>query len=173
MNTNEIKALREANTIEAVVLMVDCRNFEHGAKEQALHIQYHLLLQYSDRVSKGIPEAEALNRVKASVVCANGGTVQQQSEFWRAADAAMNVPKAEKVHAVYYTAAWDELLCSESCYALAVDAAVTLGGIEIANSNDGNGTKSFAPTVTYEFDDFSSVYVTYGGVYVIEPNEPY
>ena len=62
---------------------------------------------------------------------------------------------------------------SEGCYALAVAAAHELGGIEVYNSNEGNRSYSFAPTRTFEFDDASSVQVTYGGVYVIEPNEPY
>ena len=77
--------------------------------------------------------------------------------------------KAQQVEQVYDTAAWDDNLYSEGCYALAIDAAVTLGGIEVENSNDGEGSKSFAPSRTFEFDDSSSVYVTYGGVYVIEP----
>ena len=76
--------------------------------------------------------------------------------------------KAEQVQSTYDEAAWDELLCSESCYALAVDAAVTLGGIEIYNSNDGNRTKSFAPTRDFEFDDSSIAHITYGGVYAVE-----
>ena len=73
--------------------------------------------------------------------------------------------KAEKVKQAYDDAAWDTH--SEGRYALAVDAAHSLGGIEITNSNDGNSSKSFAPSRTFEFDDASSVYVSYGGVYVI------
>ena len=91
----------------------------------------------------------------------------------RAADAAMNITKAQDVEQAYDTAAWDDNIHSEGCYALAVAAAHELGGIEIANSNDGNSTISFAPTRTFEFDDGSSVYIMYGGVYVIEPNQPY
>ena len=81
--------------------------------------------------------------------------------------------KAEQVDNVYYTAAWDNNTHSEGCYSLAVHAAIELGGVEVQNSNDGEGSKSFAPSITFEFDDSSSVYVTYGGVYVIEPNQPY
>ena len=72
-----------------------------------------------------------------------------------------------------YDAAWNSNNThSEGCYALAVDVAqnlggIELGGIEIYNHNDGNSTWSFAPTRTFEFDDSSSVYVTYGGVFVI------
>ena len=85
----------------------------------------------------------------------------------------MNITKAEAVEQVYDTAAWDDNIHSEGCYALAVAAAHELGGVEIENSNDGNGSKSFAPSITFEFDDLSSVYVMCGGVYVITPNEPY
>ena len=80
--------------------------------------------------------------------------------------------KAEDVAEAYDAAAFDNCH-SEGCYSLAVAAAHELGGIEVANSNDGNSTISFAPSRTFEFDDSSSVYITYGGVYVIEPNEPY
>ena len=81
--------------------------------------------------------------------------------------------KAEQVNDVYYTAAWDNNTHSEGCYALAVHTAIELGGVEVENSNDGQGSKSYAPSITFEFDDGSSVYVSYGGVYVIVPNEPY
>ena len=81
--------------------------------------------------------------------------------------------KAEDVAEAYDAAAWDDNIHSEGCYALAVAAAHELGGIEIYNSNDGNSTISFAPTRTFEFDDLSSAQVTYGGVFVIVPNEPY
>ena len=80
--------------------------------------------------------------------------------------------KAEYIEWAYDDAAYDDMP-SEGCYALAVAAAHELGGIEVANSNDGNSTISFAPTRTFEFDDSSSAYVSYGGVYVILPNEPY
>ena len=78
----------------------------------------------------------------------------------------MNITKAEQVNDVYYTAAWDNNTHSEGCYSLAVHAARELGGVEIYNSNDGNSSKSFAPTVEFEFDDASSVQITYGGVFV-------
>ena len=81
--------------------------------------------------------------------------------------------KAQDVEQAYDVAAWEHNTHSEGCYALAIAAAHELGGIEVANSNDGNSSKSFAPPRTFEFDDASSVYVSYGGVYVIEPNQPY
>ena len=78
----------------------------------------------------------------------------------------MNItPKAMNVEQVYYEACWEHDTHSEGCYALAVDAAQNLGGIEIYNSNDGNSSWSFAPTRTFEFDDSSSAYVTVGGVF--------
>ena len=83
----------------------------------------------------------------------------------------MNLTKAAQVEQVYDDAGYS--LPSEGCYALAIYKAETLGGIEIANSNDGNRSKSFAPSITFEFDDSSSVYIMCGGVYVIEPNQPY
>ena len=78
--------------------------------------------------------------------------------------------KAEQVDNVYYTAAWDNNTHSEGCYSLAVHAAWELGGVEVENSNDGQGSKSYAPSITFEFDDSSSVYVSCGGTYVIEPS---
>ena len=77
--------------------------------------------------------------------------------------------KAEKVEQVYDDAHYENC-SSEGCYALAVAAAHELGGIEIYNSNSNNGSKSFAPTVEFEFDDASSVQITYGGVFLIAPN---
>ena len=85
----------------------------------------------------------------------------------------MDLTKAEYVEQAYYDAAWYDDMPSEGCYALAVAAAHELGGIEIYNSNEGNSSKSLAPTVEFEFDDASSVKVTYGGVFVILPNESY
>ncbi len=74
--------------------------------------------------------------------------------------------KAEDVEEAYDSAAYDN--CHrEGCYAIAVVTARELGGIEVANSNDGNYMKSFAPSRTFEFDDASNAQVTYGGVYVI------
>ena len=75
--------------------------------------------------------------------------------------------KAMDVAEAYDAAQWDNIH-SEGCYALAIAAAHELGGIEVDNSNDGNSTISFAPTRTFEFDDASSVQVTYGSVYVID-----
>ena len=74
--------------------------------------------------------------------------------------------KAEDVAEAYDAAQWDNTH-SEGCYALAIAAAHELGGIEVDNSNDGNSTISFAPTRTFEFEDSSSAYVSYGGVYVV------
>ena len=86
----------------------------------------------------------------------------------------MNITtKAENVKQVYYEAKYTKDSHSEGCYALAVDAAQNLGGIETSNTNDGNSSISFAPSRTFEFDDSSSVYIMCGGVYVIAPNEPY
>lgn len=81
--------------------------------------------------------------------------------------------KAEKVEQAYDDACWFANFSSEGCYREAVDTAHALGGIETYNSNDGNSSWSFAPTRTFEFDDSSSVYITYSGAYVILPNEPY
>ena len=77
--------------------------------------------------------------------------------------------KAEQVDAVYYEAARENTI-TEGCYALAVYTAIELGGVEVQNSNEGNSSKSFTPTRTFEFDDSSSVYVSYGGTCVIEPS---
>ena len=82
------------------------------------------------------------------------------------------VTKAMDVEQAYDEANYENI-SSEGCYSLAVAAAHELGGIEVANSNDGNSSISFAPTRTFVFDDGSSVQVTYGGVFVILPNEPY
>ena len=75
--------------------------------------------------------------------------------------------KAMQVEQTYDAANWEEGIHSEGCYALAVDAAHNLGGVEIYNSNDHDSTWSFAPTRTFEFDDLSTVQVTYGGVWVL------
>lgn len=82
------------------------------------------------------------------------------------------ITKAHYVEQAYDSAQRDNI-SSEGCYSRAIATAHVLDGIEIANSNDDNGSKSFAPTVEFEFDDLSSVWVSYSGVYVIEPNEPY
>ena len=75
------------------------------------------------------------------------------------------ITKAMNVEQAYDDAAWGHNIHSEGCYALAVDAAHSLGGIEIYNSNDNNSSWSFAPTRTFKFDDASTAYVTYGGVF--------
>ena len=77
----------------------------------------------------------------------------------------MNINKAEQVAQAYDDAAWDNIH-SEGCYRCAVATAHELGGIEIYNSNDDNSSVSFAPTRTFEFNDSSSVDITYGGVFV-------
>ena len=76
----------------------------------------------------------------------------------------MSWTKAEYIEWAYDDAAYDDMP-SEGCYALAVDAAHELGGIETYNSNDGNRTISFAPTRVFEFDDLSIAQITYSGVY--------
>ena len=78
--------------------------------------------------------------------------------------------KAQDVEQVYDTAAWDDNICSEGCYSLAIAAAHELGGVEVQNSNDGEASKSFAPSRTFEFDDSSSIHIMCGGTYVIEPS---
>ena len=78
--------------------------------------------------------------------------------------------KAQKVQAEYDDAAWYDR-SSEGCYALAVAAAIDLGGVEVYNINDDNSSISSAPIRNFEFNDSSSVYVMYSGVCVIEPNE--
>ena len=79
----------------------------------------------------------------------------------------MSWTKAEYIEWAYDDAAYDDMP-SEGCYALAVAAAHELGGIEVANSNDGNSSKSFAPSIVFEFDDASTVHVTYSAVYAQE-----
>ena len=74
--------------------------------------------------------------------------------------------KAMDVAQAYDAAQWDNI-SSEGCYARAVTTAHELGGIEVANSNYGYRAYSSAPTITFKFDDSSSVQVTYGGVFVI------
>ena len=75
--------------------------------------------------------------------------------------------KAEQVGQAYDDARWLANFSSEGCYIEAVATAHKLGGIEVYNSNDGNSSRSFAPTRTFEFDDLSSAQVTYSGVFVI------
>ena len=75
----------------------------------------------------------------------------------------MNISKAEQVEQAYAAALMDNLY-SKGCYELAIDAAVALGGIEIAVLNI---TESCTSKVTFEFDDLSRAQVKYGGVFVI------
>ena len=75
--------------------------------------------------------------------------------------------KAMDVQQAYDAAQWDNI-SSEGCYSLAIAAAHEFGGVEVQNSNDGNSSKSFAPTRTFEFNDSSSAQITYGGVYVTD-----
>ena len=75
----------------------------------------------------------------------------------------MNISKAEQIEQVYNDALRDNLY-SKHCYARAINAAVALGGIEIAVSNM---TESCASKVIFEFDDLSRAEVKYGGVFVI------
>ena len=78
----------------------------------------------------------------------------------------MNITtKAMNVEQAYDDACWFENFSSEGCYREAVDTALELGGIETSNTNDGNSTWSFAPSITFVFDDSSSVYVTVSGVF--------
>ena len=74
--------------------------------------------------------------------------------------------KAQQVQTEYDDAAWYNR-SNEGCYALAVAAAIDLGGVEVYNINDDNSSISFAGTRTFEFDDFSSAQVTYSGVFVL------
>ena len=76
----------------------------------------------------------------------------------------MNINKAEQVEQAYDDACWFANFSSEGCYREAVDTAYELGGVEVYNSNEGNSSWSFAPTRDFEFDDASSVQITYGGV---------
>ena len=75
----------------------------------------------------------------------------------------MILNKAQQVEQVYDAALRDNLY-SRCCYALAIDAAVTLGGIEIDKSNI---TESCTSQVTFEFDDTSRAQVKYGGVWCL------
>ena len=79
----------------------------------------------------------------------------------------MNLTKAQEVEQAFDDA-WDNGSSSDDCYILAVAAAHQLGGIEVYNSNTGNSTIRLAPTLTFEFDDSSSVYIMYSGVCVMD-----
>lgn len=57
---------------------------------------------------------------------------------------------------------------SQACYDAALKAAEYQGGIEIWNSNNGRTSGiSSAPNRIFEFDDGSSVSVTYGGARIL------
>ena len=73
------------------------------------------------------------------------------------------ITKAMYVEQVYDAALRDNLY-SKGCYALAINAAVALGGIEIDTRNI---TELCTSKVTFEFDDLSRAQVKYGGVFVI------
>ena len=64
--------------------------------------------------------------------------------------------KAMQVEQAYDNAAWAR-------YALAVDTAQNLGGVETTN-DDISGSEQ--TTRIFEFDDASAVYVSLGGVFV-------
>ena len=74
--------------------------------------------------------------------------------------------KAQQVEQAY-DVAWVHNSSSETCYSLAVAAAHQLGGIQVYNSNDGNNNDGTLPTLTFVFDDSTSVYIMYSGVYVV------
>ena len=77
------------------------------------------------------------------------------------------ITKAQQVEAAFDDA-WDNGSNSEGCYALAVAAAIELGGaVEFEDSNDNNSSKSFAPSLAFVFEDSSAIYVTCSGVYLI------
>ena len=72
--------------------------------------------------------------------------------------------KAEAVAQAYNDALWEHIH-SEGCYSIAIAEALALGGKEIYNANDEQSSKSFAPTVEFEFDDASIAQIEYGGVF--------
>lgn len=75
--------------------------------------------------------------------------------------------KAQQVEQAY-DVAWAHNSSSDDCYCLAVAAAHQLGGIEVYNSNIGSSKIRLAPTLTFEFDDESSVYIILSGVCVMD-----
>ena len=77
----------------------------------------------------------------------------------------VSATKAAKVAQAYDDASQDNI-GNEGCYTLAVMTARKLGGVEVYNSNDNNSAISFAPSITFEFDDNSTAQVTFGGVFV-------
>ena len=81
----------------------------------------------------------------------------------RAADAAMNITKAEQV-AQAYNEALRGNLSSRGCYHCAIAAVRALGGIKIATINM---TETSASKVIFEFDDKSRAQIRHGSVLVI------
>ncbi len=75
--------------------------------------------------------------------------------------------KAQQIQTKYDDDAWYNR-SSEGCYALAVAAAIDLGGVVVYNSNTGNSSIRLAPILAFEFDDSSSVYIMYSGVCAID-----
>ena len=75
--------------------------------------------------------------------------------------------KAQQIQTKYDDDAWYNR-SSEGCYALAVAAAIYLGGVEVYDINDDNSSISFAQIRNFEFDDSSSVYIMYSGVCVMD-----
>ena len=111
---------------------------EIKAMHVAVHGQFHRLLEYSARSLDGMPEAAAaLNQFKGT--------------------------KAEQVKQACDAAVQENLYCRD-CYRVAIDTAVTLGGIEIENSPM---TETSASKVIFEFDDLSRAQVRYSSVLVI------
>ena len=72
--------------------------------------------------------------------------------------------KAQQVQQMYDDAQWEHIN-SDGCYSIAIAEALALGGKEIYNANDEQSSKSFAPTVEFEFDDASIAQIEYGGVF--------
>ena len=75
----------------------------------------------------------------------------------------MEETKAQQVEAAFDDA-WDNGSNSEGCYALAVAAAIDLGGVALWYFNSSKG---FAPSVAFVFEDSSAIYLTCSGVYLI------
>lgn len=85
------------------------------------------------------------------------------NNFWKG----KTISKAQIVVDTY-DETWAENTSSETCYHAACSAAKYQGGIEIRNSNNGlTSGISFAPNRIFEFDDGSSVSVTYGGARIL------
>ena len=76
----------------------------------------------------------------------------------------------KEIKAIQVKRAYDDIaqkgMNNSVCYGYAVEVARELAGVEIDNSNNKSSAKSFAPMITFEFDDSSTVEVTYGGVFL-------